>query len=154
MSDTRQSIMILPRRPDGSLLLQTWTNEQGTITDAFGSFYAIDENPEQIAQRELKSFDIQAQLSEVAHLQYFINKPTGLVDLRLTVYFADITDEPPLRPTMHWFAPADIPYKEMHPATGKWLPLLLDGHVPLQATVHVEQKGDHTTGVVTDFTLN
>ncbi|HSX30326.1 MAG TPA: NUDIX hydrolase [Candidatus Saccharimonadales bacterium] len=153
MNDKRYSVMILPRRQDDSLLLQSWTNEDGTVTDGFGSFYQANEDPKQTAAKELGKFEIKAQLSEVARLQYFMDKPTGLVDLKITIYFADIEEEPLLQEQMHWFAPDDVPYAQIHPATGKWLPLLLAGQIPLKATIKVHQPGHHTKGKVTEFTV-
>ena len=143
--------MILPRRENGEVLLQSWTNAEATIIDGFGSFYRADEGSEETAQRVLGEWDIKARLTKAAQLQYYINKPTGLVDLRITIYFADVTADPPMRKTMQWFKPTGIPYAQMHPATGKWLPLLLNGQVPLEATVKVNQQGDHTKGIVTEF---
>ncbi len=55
---------------------------------------------------------------------------------------------------MHWFTPGDVPYGQMHPATGKWLPLLLAGRMLVEATVKVYQPGDHTKGEVTEFTID
>lgn len=154
MSDDRYSVMVIPHRKDGSILLQTWTNEQDTVTDGFGSFYQAGEAPRQTAKKVLtEDFNIQGNFTEVARLQYFIDKPTGLVDLKITIYFADVTEEPSLQEQMHWFTPGDVPYAQMHPATGKWLPLLLNGQVPLLATIKVHQPGDHTKGVVTEFTV-
>ena len=153
MNDKRYSVMVLPHRQDGSILLQTWETENGTVTDGFGSFYQEGEDPEQTAAKVLEESSIQAQLHKVARLQYFMDKPTGLVDLKITIYFADIEKEPALQEQMHWFAPDDIPYKQIHPATGKWLPLLLGGHIPLKATIKVYQPGHHTKGKVTAFTI-
>lgn len=153
ISEHRYSIMILPRREDGRILLQTWDTEHGVITDGFGSFYQPDEDPAQIAQNELAKFDITTQLTEAARLQYFMNKPTGLVDLKITIFFADILEEPELQEQMHWFTPSEVPYDQMHPATGKWLPLLLNGQVPLKATIKVDQPGHHTQGTITEFTV-
>jgi hypothetical protein len=155
MSDERYSIMILPRRKNGNILLQTWTNDKGTITDGFGSFYQVDEDSQVIAQNVLtENLGIEAEFTKAARLQYFIDKPTGLVDLKITVYFADIEQEPSLQEQMYWFAAIDVPYVQMHPATGKWLPLILSGHTPLLATIKVHQPGDHTAGQVTSFVVN
>jgi hypothetical protein len=155
MSDMRYSIMILPRHKDGSILLQTWTNDKGTTTDGFGSFYQPDEDPQETARKELtKNFGIEAEFTLAARLQYFMDKPTGLVNLKITIYFADFKEEPSLQEQMQWFAPNKVPYKRMHPATGKWLPLVLSGHTPLLATIKVHQPGDHTAGQVTSFVVN
>jgi hypothetical protein len=90
----------------------------GIVTDGFGSFYQADEDPKQTAAKELSKFGVKALLTEVARLQYFMDKPTGLVDLKITIYFADIEEEPSLQEQMHWFSPGDIPYVQIHPATG------------------------------------
>ena len=153
MNDKRYSVMVLPRREDGGILLQSWTTEDGTTTDGFGSFYQADEDPKQTAEKVMAEFGIKAQLAEVARLQYFMDKPTGLVDLKIAIYFANIKEEPSLQEQMHWFAPDDIPYAQIHPATGKWLPLLLAGQIPLRATIKVHQPGHHTKGKVTEFTV-
>jgi hypothetical protein len=155
MPDVRYSVMVLPRRKDGNILLQTWANKSGTTTDGFGSFYQFDEEPMQIAQKELaEHFNVKAKLTEAARLQYFMNKPTGLVDLKITIYFADITETPVMQEQMRWFAPSDIPYKQMHEATGKWLPIILESPELLTATIRVDQPGDHTVGKVTEFIIN
>jgi len=155
MSDIRYSVMILPRRSDGKILLQTWTEEGITTTDGFGSFYLIHEDPKQVARNEItRRFNIKVVLTEAASLQYFIDKPTGLVDLKVIVYFADITDDKILEERMHWFASSDIPYSQMHEATRKWLPIILENHTQLKATIMVAQPGDHTSGKVTEFTVN
>lgn len=155
MPDVRYSVMILPRRSDGSILLQSWTKEGVTTTDGFGSFYQPNENPEQIAKKELAdNFGIEAILTRAAQLQYFMDKPTGLVDLKITIYFADVEKTPNLQQQMHWFAPNDIPYSQMHEATGKWFPIILEKPELLTATIKVSQPGDHNTGKVTEFTIN
>ncbi|HSX05374.1 MAG TPA: NUDIX hydrolase [Candidatus Saccharimonadales bacterium] len=155
MPDKRYSVMILPRRNDGSILLQTWTKEGKTITDGFGSFFQPGDDPEQIAQHELtEQFGIKADLTQAAQLQYFMDKPTGLVDLKITVYFADVTGNPILQEQMHWFAPSDIPYSQMHEATGKWLPIILKMPELLTATIKVAQPGHHTAGKVIEFTVS
>lgn len=156
MQDTvRHSVMVLPRRTDGSILLQSWTNEQGTVTDGFGSFYQAGEDPKQTAQKVLATnFDTKALLTEAARLQYFITKPTGLVDLKVTVYFAAVAEDLKLQETMQWFVPSDVPYARMHDATGKWLPVILEHSRLLVATIRVEQPGDHTKGKVTEFTVS
>src|SRR5438552_2068242 len=112
MGEQRYSVMILPRRQEGSVLLQTWKTDQGTVTDGFGSFYQAGEDPKQTAAKVLDEFGIHAQLAEAARLQYFMDKPTGLVDPKITIYFADIKEEPPLQEQMHWFAPSNIPYAQ------------------------------------------
>lgn len=155
MSEKRYSVMVLPRRDDGGILLQSWTNERGTITDGFGSFYQEGESPGQTAQRVLaEDLNVHVPVDEVARLQYFMDKPTGMVDLQVTVYFAVVTADTPLPEAAGWFMPSDVPYAQMHPATAKWLPMLLDGQVPLKATIKVNQQGDHTTGKLTEFTSN
>ncbi len=155
MPDKRYSVMVLPRRSDGNILLQTWTKEGKTTTDGFGSFFQPGDDPEQIAQKELtEQFGIKATLTQAAQLQYFMDKPTGLVDLKLTVYFADVTEDPRLQEQMHWFAPSDIPYSQMHEATGKWLPIIIEKPGLLTATIKVSQPGDHTVGKVTEFTIS
>ena len=153
VNDKRYSVMVLPRRQEGSILLQSWTKEDGVVTDGFGSFYQAGEDSMQAASKVMAEFGIKAQLVEAARLQYFMDKPTGLVDLKIVVYFADIEDDPSLQEQMHWFASDDVPYNQMHPATGKWLPLLLAGQVPLKATIKVHQPGHHTKGKVTDFAV-
>lgn len=153
MNDKRYSVMVLPRRSDGSILLQSWTTDEGATTDGFGSFYQANEDPKQTAEKVLSEFAIKARLNEAAKLQYFMDKPTGLVDLKITVYFADIDAEPWLQEQMHWFAADEVPYGQIHPATGKWLPLLLGGKVPLRAAVKVHQPGHHAKGKVTEFTV-
>ena len=155
MSDIRYSVMALPRRKDNRILLQSWTKENVTITDGFGSFYHPDENPEQIAKRELAgNFGIEATLTKAAELQYFMDKPTGLIDLKVTVYFADVMEDPKLQQQMCWFSPSDIPYSQMHDATGKWLPIILEKPELLTATIKVSQPGNHTAGKVTEFTVS
>ena len=155
MPDVRYSVMILPRRSDGSILLQSWTKESVITTDGFGSFYQPDDDPEQTAQRELtKNFGIEAALTKAAQLQYYMDKPTGLVDLKITIYFADVKEYPKLQKQMHWFAPSDIPYPQMHDATSNWLPIILEKPELLTATIKVSQPGDHTAGKVTEFTVN
>jgi hypothetical protein len=107
MNDKRYSIMVLPRRQDGSILLQSWANEDGIVTDGFGSFYQPDEDPKQAAAKVLSKFGVKARLVESARLQYFMDKPEGMVDLKITVYFAQIEEEPVLQEHMHWFASSD-----------------------------------------------
>lgn len=146
--------MMLPRRPNGDILLQSWTKDGTTTTDGFGSFYQPGDDPKQIAQKELsEKCSTRANLVEAANLQYFMDKPTGLVDLKITIYFADIAEEPILQEQMHWFAPDAIPYSQMHEATGKWLPIILKHPALLRATVKISQPGHHTAGKVTEFTV-
>jgi hypothetical protein len=155
MGELRYSVMVLPRHADGSLLLQSWTNKTGgVITDGFGSFYSANENSKDTAERVFtETFGtIDHALFMAAQLQYHINKPSGLVDLRVSVYFAHTKSELPLAEHISWFLPSQIPYDQIHPATGKWLPLLLtERTATLRATIEVEQPGDHTTGTVTQF---
>jgi hypothetical protein len=152
MTDKRFSIMVLPRREDGSILLQTWTDEHGIITDGFGSFYHEHKNLLETVQKVLvEKINIKAQLVKAAKLQYFIDKPSGLVDLEVTVYFADVVEEIKNSKEMHWYTADDIPYEQMHPATEKWLPLLLNGNTTLRATIKVDQPGHHATGRVIEF---
>jgi hypothetical protein len=103
MPNVRYSVMILPRRSDGSILLQSWTKKGITTTDGFGSFYQPNENPKQIAKKELaNNFGITAILTRAAQLQYLMDKPSGLVDLKITIYFADVKENPNLQKQMHW----------------------------------------------------
>ena len=55
---------------------------------------------------------------------------------------------------MQWFAPSEIPYLQIHEATGKWLPIILNKPDLLTATIKVAQPGNHTAGKVTEFTIN
>ncbi len=153
MSEKRYSVMILPRSKDGGILLQSLVDKSTTTMDGFGSFYQPKEEPLKTANLVMNDyFDTGAQLTEAARLRYLINKPSGMVHLKVTVYFANIAETLKLQRNMYWFQPNDIPYKEMHPATGKWLPLIINQSGLLTATVKINQPEDHTSGKVTEFT--
>lgn len=153
----RYSVMILPKKPE-AVLLQSFTDDSGAVTwDGFGSFYETDQQPMVVAEEVFKAaFEATPKADawhEVAHINYFINKPTGLVDLRTIIYFADWGASLVSPPAFRWFGLADIPYQRMHPATGKWLPLVLQGGGLLTARVSVEQPGHHAAGRVTEFSV-
>jgi len=158
MSNIRYSIMILPRHAN-SILLRKFTDNVGQPTyDGFGSFYKESELPDEVAHRVLEE-NLQTKLSsqvvrKAAELKYYINKPTGLVDLNITVYFADISDYQDNAEVMQWFELTEIPYTQMHQATQKWLPVVLTLPELLKATVHIEQPDGHATGTVSEFTIN
>lgn len=158
MPDKRYSVMVLPRDND-SVLLQSFTDDAGAITwDGFGSFYTANDQPLETALKvSLDNFGATinpASLHERAKLRYLINKSSGLVDLHITIYFADVSPNHQTAQQTHWFDQGGIPYAHMHPATGKWLPIILEGSKQLTATIKVEQPGDHTTGEVTDFIVD
>jgi hypothetical protein len=159
MPDVRYSVMVLPKRAS-SILLQSFTNDEGGIIwDGFGCFYKLGDNPLKVAlqvfSNNFKSGLDSRSLHQTADLNYFINKPDGLVDLRISVYFADTDDELAVTGQMDWFDQDDVPYNHMHPATAKWLPIILVKPAELlTATVKAEQPGHHTTGKVTSFVVN
>jgi hypothetical protein len=149
--------MVLPMHND-TILLQSFTDDMGgVIWDGFGSFYAPTDTPLataiEVFSDIFKLTPSADSLHEAASLNYFIRKSTGLVDLHITVYFADADDKLVITGQMTWFNQNEIPYKQMHPATGKWLPIVLKSSEPVDATIKVEQLGDHTTGKVTAFVV-
>jgi hypothetical protein len=84
-----------------------------------------------------------------------MDKPNGLVYLKITVYFADVKVDPKLQEQMHWFASSDIPYSQMHEVTGQWLtPILEKKPGVLTAIIRVSQPGDHTVDKVTEFVIS
>lgn len=155
MPDKRYSVMVLPKLKD-KLLLQSFEKDGDTTWDGFGSFYDGDDDPKETAQKVFEdSFADKIgdnRLVERAKLKYFIHKSTGLVELDITVYFAFPVDASLKRENSEWFDTANIPYSQMHPATGRWLPLLLKDTALLKAVISIEQPGDHTKGIVTEFT--
>ncbi len=147
--------MVLPNA-DGKVLLQSFESNGQTIWDGFGCFYSSGEDPKKTAQKVIfdsfkLSLDTEA-LVERAILKYFITKPTGLVDLEITVYFANLADASLSSNNIKWFDNLNIPYGQMHVATGKWLPIILKKPELLKAVVQVDQPDDHTQGTVTEFT--
>jgi len=156
MSEKRKSVMVLPINGD-KILLQSFKNLDGNLVwDGFGSFYQIEENPEVTANNVfIKNFRTKLSsehLIKRARLNYQINKPNGLIDLDVTVYFAVVEHDLHLPDRAKWFMTSKIPYTNMHEATGMWLPLLLTRTDNVEAQIKVEQPADHTEGKVTEFT--
>lgn len=157
MPDQRYSVMVLPVR-HGKLLLQSFVKDGQQAWDGFGRFYQAGETPKETAVRVFADNFMQAidpaRLVQRAQLQYFIDKSEGLVDLKITIYFAEVTSGSIEAENTEWFELSNIPYKQMHQATGKWLPILLGKPELLKATIRVNQPGDHTSGEVSEFTIN
>ncbi|MCW1908196.1 MAG: hypothetical protein KIH63_002535 [Candidatus Saccharibacteria bacterium] len=158
MPEKLKSVMLLPKN-ENRLLLQSFTNPDGVVTwDGFGSFYSSEEDPASTAERVFKEYfkstALHVRLKERARLNYLIDKPSGLVDLDVTVYFVDIDSSLPIPDHTKLFASENIPYAQMHQATGKWLPLLLEGSESINAQIKLKQSSDHTIGMVTEFTVN
>ena len=156
MPEKRYSVMVLPNA-NGKLLLQSFESDGQTIWDGFGGFYVSGDDPKKTAQKVF--FDSFKQsinpetLVRRAKLKYFISKPSGLVDLDISIYFANLADTSLSTKKTKWFNTSNIPYDQMHVATGKWLPLLLKKPELFKATIRVDQPGDHTKGIVTEFTV-
>lgn len=148
--------MVLPYAGE-KVLLQSFEKDGTIVWDGFGSFYVNGDDPKKIAQKVfLDSFkqnlDLEA-LVERAKLKYFIRKPAELVDLDITIYFANLADTSLSIKNTEWFNSLSIPYDKMHVATGKWLPVLLQKPELLKASVRIDQPGDHTKGAVTGFEI-
>ncbi|MEI6481621.1 MAG: hypothetical protein WCO19_04975 [Candidatus Saccharibacteria bacterium] len=157
MTEKRKSVMVIPRCRD-KILLQSFKNSNGDLVwDGFGNFYQDNEDPESTAEAVFSEHfktELPPDLLKVrAQLNYLINKPDGLVDLDVTAYFADVDEDLSLPEHTNWFPIDAIPYSKMHVATGKWLPIILKKSSLLKAEIRVEQPGDHTKGIVTEFNL-
>lgn len=156
MSDKRSSVMVLPVVGD-KVLLQWFESKGQTMWDGFGSFYPNDNDSKVTAQKvfadSFKQSISPENLVERAKLKYYISKPSGLVDLDITIYFANLTTTSLSGKNTKWFDETNIPYSQMHVATGKWLPVLMKKPDLLKATLRVDQPGDHTNGTVTEFTV-
>lgn len=154
MAEKRYSVMVLPFSK-GKILLQSFENKGETVWDGFGSFYSNSDSPEATAQKvfadKFKQNIRPEDLIVRANLQYLISKPSGLVDLEITIYFANVADTSLGGDNLKWFDDSNIPYEQMHIATGKWLPVILKRPELLKAIVRVDQPGDHTKGAVTEF---
>ncbi len=158
MSDIRYSVMVLPRA-DNKILLRSFNDDEGGVHwDGFGSFYKVSNAPDATAvdvySENFNTALSPGSLNNVADLTYFIDKPTGLVELHVTVYFADSDDDLTINAEMMWFDQTQIPYLQMDESTGKWLPIVIKNTKLLTAMIKVEQSGDHTSGRVTDFIVN
>ena len=155
MSDKRSSVMVLPV-VGGKVLLQWFKNNGQTIWDGFGSFYLNGNDSKVTAQKvfadTFKESISPENLVERAKLKYYISKPSGLVDLDITIYFANLTTTSLSGKNTKWFNETNVPYNQMHVATGKWLPILMKKPELLKAILRVDQDGDHTKGVVIEFT--
>ena len=157
MSEKRKSVMVLPITGN-QILLQSFTNpDDSIIWDGFGRFYTNKEDPistaEAVSLDYFKSISLPIKLDERARLNYFIEKPGGMVNLDVTVYTAETDIGLQMPDHAKWFTIGEIPYVQMHQATGKWLPLLLSRSEHIDAKIKVEQLTDHTAGVVTEFTV-
>lgn len=157
--------MVLPCHVD-TILLQSFTNDDNvTIWDGFGTFHTHSDNPEDVALKVLHDIlgtEFAGKLDKAAELHYEIRKLKKTVgetvQLTVSVFFAAMPSLPPMTVSQAWFKTDQIPYASMHPATAKWLPLilqkqnLLQEHGLLTASIVVEQPGDHTSGKVIEFT--
>lgn len=156
MTEQRYSVMVLPYI-ENKLLLQSFSDDGQTIWDGFGSFYQKGEDSKVTAQKvfvENFNSDIKLHnLTERAQLTYFITKPTGTVELKVTVYLAEVKSINIDNKKMKWFESTAIPLSHMHPATVKWLPGLLQDASYLNGIIRVDQPGNHTKGTVTEFTI-
>jgi hypothetical protein len=157
MADKRYSVMIL-HWAAGKVLLQSLESDGKTAWDGFGSFYSANDSAKETAlQVFVDNFKDNMKLEglvEKAKLKYIIDKPSGLVDLDTTIYFANVGDKSLDSKNAKWFEVSQIPYAQMHAATSKWLPILIEKKALVTATIRVDQPGGHTQGSVAEFTVN
>ncbi len=158
MSKQKFSIMLLPMNK-GKLLLQSFIYEKDEKTwDGFGSFYNDKKEIGMVAKTVYEQYFMNEisleSFKERAKLNYLIDKPSGVVDLRVTVFLIELPMNSDVPQNCTWFEQEDIPYNKMHPATAMWLPEILGGNGDtVHADICVSQPKTHNKGIVTKFSL-